>query len=172
MQVRVVGCLGPSFAGDGHGLVSDRRLEPGAPIRNPAVQGTLASARGANGRRRLTRDPLWLNKLFWASEATNSIVVATRPYHLVGECIHLSAVRALPRGCTIDIDGDRVRCERAPAPAGPTTTPDVRPFLDNGVGQAALRRRFADLHKFDGTAELDRFIRARRYRWAVPEETS
>lgn len=44
--------------------------------------------------------------------------------------------------------------------------------IDQGVDQTALRTRFAELHKLDRPGELDQFIRAGRYRAAVPEETS
>lgn len=128
MQLRMVGRPDPSFAWDGRNLVREDRLVPGGPIPT-GTQGTLASVRGGNGRWRLTRDPLGLNKLFWAPEAPGSIVVASRPYHLVDEGIQLSAIRALPRGCTLDIDGDRVRSERAGTPA-PTREPE-RPSPDD-----------------------------------------
>ncbi len=44
--------------------------------------------------------------------------------------------------------------------------------IDQGVDQAVLRNRFAELHKLDRTGELDQFIRAGLYRSAVPEEAS
>lgn len=44
--------------------------------------------------------------------------------------------------------------------------------IDQGVDQKMLRTRFAELHKLDRPGELDQFIRAGRYRAAVPEETS
>ena len=40
--------------------------------------------------------------------------------------------------------------------------------LDRGVDQSWLRRRFASLHGVEDDAELDRFMRAGRYRSAVP----
>lgn len=40
--------------------------------------------------------------------------------------------------------------------------------LDRGIDQAWLRRRFARLHGVEDDADLDRFVRAGRYRSAVP----
>jgi hypothetical protein len=41
--------------------------------------------------------------------------------------------------------------------------------LDHGIDQRWLRRRFCQLHQIEDESELDRFIRAGRYRSAVPE---
>jgi len=43
--------------------------------------------------------------------------------------------------------------------------------LDRGVDAAVLRRRFAELHGVEAADELDRFIRAGRYRTATPTLT-
>jgi hypothetical protein len=43
--------------------------------------------------------------------------------------------------------------------------------LARGIDQAALRRRFAELHRVSDPASLDRFIRAGRYRSAPPRLT-
>jgi hypothetical protein len=43
--------------------------------------------------------------------------------------------------------------------------------LARGIDQPALRRRFAELHKVGDPASLDRFIRAGRYRSALPRLT-
>ena len=40
--------------------------------------------------------------------------------------------------------------------------------LDRGIDRAWLRRRFSQLHGIDDMAELDRFVRAGRYRSGVP----
>jgi asparagine synthetase B (glutamine-hydrolysing) len=40
--------------------------------------------------------------------------------------------------------------------------------LDKGIDQTWLRRRFCDLHGIDDTMELDRFMRAGRYRSGIP----
>lgn len=108
MRVRVVGRPDPSFAWDGRDLVPDRLLEPGAPM-PAAVSGTLASVRGAKHTWRLTRDPLGLNKLFWARESADSVLVSTRPYLLVGEGVAFEEIRSLPRGCVVDVTAGEVR---------------------------------------------------------------
>jgi hypothetical protein len=43
--------------------------------------------------------------------------------------------------------------------------------LARGIDQPALRRRFAELHGVEDPASLDRFIRAGRYRSALPRLT-
>ena len=40
--------------------------------------------------------------------------------------------------------------------------------VDRGLDAAELRRRFAELHGVDDARSLDRFIRAGRYRAAMP----
>ncbi|MEU6696852.1 asparagine synthase-related protein [Pseudonocardia sp. NPDC046786] len=108
MQVRVVGRPDPSFGLVDGELMPDSSLRPGADVPAHGV-GTLASARRDGDDWRIARDPLGLNKLFWARDAPGSVVLAPRPHLLRAEGLSFDAVHAVPRGAVIDIGPDGVR---------------------------------------------------------------
>lgn len=58
----------------------------------------------------------------------------------------------------------KVRAQIGDAEGGGT----LAACIDNGIDAAWLRRRFADLHDVDEDSALDRFIRAGRFRAAMP----
>ena len=101
--MRVVGPLDHNFGWDGEHLLSDADLAPGSPL-PPVLRGAAAlAAEGADGWR-LLRDPLGLNKLFWAPVG-DGIALAARPKRLIAEGARLDEVSAIPRGTAVDLPG-------------------------------------------------------------------
>ncbi|MGH2960826.1 MAG: asparagine synthase-related protein [Solirubrobacterales bacterium] len=102
---RVVGELDPSFAWDGVRLYEGEDL---APDRDPpsSLAGAAASVSASPERERwrIVRDPLGLNKLFWAAGANDQIFVAARPWLLVEHGHALDEIAAVPRGLVLDVD--------------------------------------------------------------------
>jgi asparagine synthetase B (glutamine-hydrolysing) len=103
--VRVVGELEATFAWDGAELYRDSDLAAGRE-RPSTMRGAAASVEAdAEGKRwRVVRDPLGLNKLFWAAEPDGGIVFAPRPWQLVQQGHSLDEISAVPRGLVIDLD--------------------------------------------------------------------
>lgn len=125
--VRMIGDLNPTFAWDGARLYGERDFAVDADV--PAgLRGAASSVAGdGNGRWRLLRDPLGIDKLFWAGDGNGGIHVAATPKRLVDEGHELGAIRALPRGCVVDIDAGEVSTDHsiaAPAAALPDTSGD------------------------------------------------
>jgi asparagine synthetase B (glutamine-hydrolysing) len=57
-----------------------------------------------SGRWRLLRDPLGLNKLFWARSADATLLLAARPLRLVQAGVRFEELTAFPRGCVVDFE--------------------------------------------------------------------
>jgi asparagine synthetase B (glutamine-hydrolysing) len=102
-DLRVVGPLDRNFAWIESRLAGPELCEPGAPV-PAAIRGAYAGVGAVPPRYRLVRDPLGLNKLFWAATADGSILVAARPRRLVEAGCPLDAVRAVPAGVVVDLD--------------------------------------------------------------------
>jgi asparagine synthetase B (glutamine-hydrolysing) len=99
--VRVVGELDHNFAWNGERLYepSDFRVNSRLTCE---LRGTAASVEGdGSGRWRILRDPLGLNKLFWA-ESADTVLIAARPRRLVDEGSAFEDIRAVPRGYVLD----------------------------------------------------------------------
>jgi len=100
--VRVLGELDLTLAWDGHDL------HDGALLAGPAIPYDLRGAaagvyRDAAGGSRILRDPLGINKLFWAREAADGVVVAARPRQLVDQGHRFAEIHAIPRGSVFDV---------------------------------------------------------------------
>jgi asparagine synthetase B (glutamine-hydrolysing) len=105
-QIRQLANLDPSFAWDGARLYGEADLAEGvsSSLRGAAsFAGRTGGPGGARGWR-ILRDPLGINKLFWASEEDGTVAVASRPRQLVDAGHPLEAVRAVPRGSVSDFD--------------------------------------------------------------------
>lgn len=102
-SVRLLGQLDPNFAWDGNRLQGSSDLRPGSDL--PLnLRGAAASVEaGPSGTWRLLRDPLGINKLFWAKDAEGAILVAARPYLLVEAGCSFEAIRAIPAGSVVDL---------------------------------------------------------------------
>ncbi len=102
-SVRVLGRLDPNFAWDGNRIYdrSDFRPETSPPV---DLRGAAASVEaGLSGAWRFLRDPLGINKLFWAADAEGDILVAARPYLLVEAGRRFEEIRAIPSGSVVDL---------------------------------------------------------------------
>lgn len=105
-SVELVGALDPILAWDGAALYVEDDLRPPAPPPQ-RLSGAAACALQNGGQAwRLLRDPLGLNKLFWAPDANGGISVATRPHRLVAAGHPMEAIAAVPRGTVVDLCGD------------------------------------------------------------------
>lgn len=113
MSLRLLGALDANFAWEGKALCSEDDFDVGVPP-SPNLRGAAASARGDGyGAWRLVRDPLGINKLFWARDADGAIVVASRPKRLVDAGHALDTIQALPRGTVVDlVPGEPPRSHR------------------------------------------------------------
>jgi asparagine synthetase B (glutamine-hydrolysing) len=101
MNVRVLGPLDPNFAWDGTKLLAEPEPDLGFRRR---VRGAAAWAhRAGRARWRIGRDPLGLNKLFWAQGTDGALLLASRPWRLVREGCAFESVWAIPRGAVIEL---------------------------------------------------------------------
>jgi asparagine synthetase B (glutamine-hydrolysing) len=152
--VRIVGGLDTTFAWDGAHLYGAADLAPGRE--HPSVlRGAVAtvSASAARDRWRIVRDPLGLNKLFWARRADGEVLFAARPWRLVELGHGLDEIAAVPRGLVIDLDpGEQEPFSSslvpdawsAPSSAGidvKTAGREIREQLDRYLGAIAARHR-------------------------------
>jgi asparagine synthetase B (glutamine-hydrolysing) len=104
MPIRVLAKLDPSFAWDGARLYREAELAETVPsgLRGAASFAGPTRGDGQPGGWRIVRDPLGINKLFWARAEDGTVAVATRPRQLVDDGHPLEALRAVPRGCVSD----------------------------------------------------------------------
>lgn len=101
IRLSLTGPLDPNFGwGDG-------RLRLSADCADPVpagVRGAYACVSIGARSARLARDPLGLNKLFWAADPTGAIQVAARPWRLVEAGFGFEEIQAVPSGSVIDLD--------------------------------------------------------------------
>lgn len=102
--IRLSGELESTFAWDGERLYDDAELSAGPQPERLRGAATVVGEESADGSRRILRDPLGINKLFWAREADGGIVFSSRPWRLVEAGYDLSQIFAVPRGLVTDID--------------------------------------------------------------------
>jgi Asparagine synthase len=110
-SVRVLGQLDPDFAWDGNRIYDRASFRPGT---SPPVdlRGAAASVEtGLSGAWRFLRDPLGINKLFWADDAKGDTLVAARPYLLVEAGCDFGEIRAIPSGSVVDLLPDHPSAE-------------------------------------------------------------
>jgi asparagine synthetase B (glutamine-hydrolysing) len=102
-SVRLLGQLDPSFAWDGHRICDPSTLRPQSSL--PVdIRGAVVSMEvGHSGTWRLLRDPLGINKLFWAKDPEGTIFLAARPYLLVKAGCSFEEIQAIPPGSVIDV---------------------------------------------------------------------
>jgi asparagine synthetase B (glutamine-hydrolysing) len=99
--VRVVGDLDHNFAWDGGRLYERADFRVGSPVPYELRGAAAAVDDDGRGRWRVLRDPLGLNKLFWAPSA-DTVLIAARPRRLVDEGCAFEDIRAVPRGSVLD----------------------------------------------------------------------
>jgi asparagine synthetase B (glutamine-hydrolysing) len=77
--------------------------EPDVPLPH-RLRGAYAEATIAGRRVRMARDPLGLNKLFWAADPDGRLLIAARPWRLVEAGCSFESVQAIPAGTVVDLD--------------------------------------------------------------------
>jgi asparagine synthetase B (glutamine-hydrolysing) len=156
--VRILGVLNGTFAWDGHRLYDDIALGPGAALPEN-LRGPASVALGdPGGNWRLFRDPLGINKIFWAHDGAGGVLIAAKPQRLIEAGIPLPNVSALPAGYALDLDPNRQvrRCSsmlpRAwRAPTGTDDNPErvanaIRCTLDRYLAALAAAHPHADVY--------------------------
>jgi asparagine synthetase B (glutamine-hydrolysing) len=105
MDVEVRGEWDPDLAWDGANLVGPDLYESTARLPSH-LAGAAAGVHG-DARRgwRMLRDPLGINKLFWAWKGPGRIVAAARPHRLVEAGVPFEVIHAFPRGTVVDLSG-------------------------------------------------------------------
>jgi asparagine synthetase B (glutamine-hydrolysing) len=102
-SVRLLGQLDPNFAWDGDRIYNQSDFRPEAALPTD-LRGAAASVEaGLSGAWRLFRDPLGINKLFWADDSEGDILMAARPYLLVEAGRRFEEIRAIPSGSVVDL---------------------------------------------------------------------
>lgn len=101
--VRVLGSLDRDFAWDGDRVCGLSEFPPGSTP-PAALRGAFASVQpGSGGAFRLSREPLGINKLFWAREPDGTTLVAARPHLLVEAGRPFEDVRSVAAGSVMDL---------------------------------------------------------------------
>src|SRR5215207_9349876 len=101
-SVRILGRSDPNFAWDGNRLYdrSDFRPEADLPV---DLRGAAAAVEAApSGTWRFLRDPLGINKLFWANDGEGNILVGARPHLLLKAGCRFEEIQAIPSGGLVD----------------------------------------------------------------------
>ena len=157
-RVEVVGELDATFAWDGVDLYEEAALASGRtdPSGLRGAAATAAPAADGEGWQAL-RDPLGLNKLFWAVDDGDTLLFAARPWRLIERGCALDQIAAVPRGTVVDIgrSGEQA-AQRSLVPerwaAGPATEADldldpvaaeIRDLLDRYLAAISARHRGA-----------------------------
>src|SRR5215213_353742 len=105
-SVRILGRLDPNFAWDGNRIYDRSDFQPSADL--PVdLRGAAASVEAPpSGTWRLLRDPLGINKLFWAGDTEGNVLVSARPHLLLEAGCHLEEIQAIPPGVVVDLRPD------------------------------------------------------------------
>jgi asparagine synthetase B (glutamine-hydrolysing) len=100
--IRIEGELDPTLAWDGHRSYGDASLPQGSDaLKNLRGGASWVLGDDANGWQ-VVRDPLGINKLFWARDGEGSICFASRPRRLVDIGLRFEEVLAIPPGTVAD----------------------------------------------------------------------
>jgi asparagine synthetase B (glutamine-hydrolysing) len=141
--LRLVGALDPNFGWAGGGRLTGGLCDPGFSAAPDRMVGAYACIRSAGESIRLARDPLGLNKLFWAPGDGEAVLFAARPWRLVEAGCRFEDIWSVPAGVDIDVDFEcgirKVRWlrpggwleRRAPAEGSPQSIAErIRSALD------------------------------------------
>ena len=102
-RVRVVGPLDPNFGWAGGRLWSEHSCDSPLPS---DLRGAYACVSAGNAPT-IARDPLGLNKLFWAAGSNGEIMLAARPWRLVEAGVPFESIQAVPAGVVVELGGAR-----------------------------------------------------------------
>lgn len=153
MPIQVVGALDANFAWNGERLYEEHDFAPAARV-PVELRGAAASLRFESPSSwRIVRDPLGINKLFWASTPDGGAALASRPKRLVEQGYAFDAIQAIPRGSVIDLSESRLepevhRINGAAKEAAQKSLPElaggIRLVLDRYLGALAEAHSGAD----------------------------
>jgi asparagine synthetase B (glutamine-hydrolysing) len=106
-SIRMLGSLDRNLAWNGIRLYQEPDFGVGStPLYE--LRGAAASVQpGQDGSWRILRDPLGLNKLFWARADDRCIDMAVLPRTLVDAGHSFDEISAVPRGCVVDLIPDK-----------------------------------------------------------------
>lgn len=123
-ELRLIGRLDHNVGWADGRMVDGDLCDPNAPIPTALLGAVTGVGSAAGGRHRLLRDPLGLNKLFWARD-DETILVAARPRRLVDAGRPFESIRAFPPGTVADLDLERgsMRRTHLPIDDGPAARP-------------------------------------------------
>lgn len=129
-SVRLAGSLDHNFAWNGCELYDHADFRPN--LTPPSeLRGAASSVQaGPAGTWRIVRDPLGINKIFWARDEDGGVAVAARPRRLVDEGWSFEQVRAIPCGCVLDLSPEM------PEPVQRSIVPDDWFAADRGGGES------------------------------------
>jgi asparagine synthetase B (glutamine-hydrolysing) len=136
--VSFIGARDTNAAWNGARLCDDADYSPSASLE--ALRGAAASVRGAPATGwRIVRDPLGLNKLFWARDEQGNHRFAARPKRLVDAGARFDEIVSVPPGTVLDFaTPDAARVERSLVPAS-WYGPDGGPCLPVEAIGAGIR---------------------------------
>ncbi|MFV2064780.1 MAG: asparagine synthase C-terminal domain-containing protein [Chloroflexota bacterium] len=138
MRMSTIGAFDPDHAWDGISSHLFDGFRP-AEIMPRTLLGAYGGAyRSSDGRWRLTRDPLGINKVFWATHA-GELFVAARPHRLVAHGVPFENIFSLPRGALVD-SGDGARGDDGSRTMARSGSPP-RPLSDVPLVAASIRDR-------------------------------
>jgi asparagine synthetase B (glutamine-hydrolysing) len=122
--MRQIGPLDANFGWDGSSLFNLEQDMPASCV--PAtLRGACASVHIAGDRAHVVRDPLGINKLFWApDDAAGELFFAARPRRLVQAGCSFAAVRAVPPGAAIGLTNGTTDVRTLQAPQRATRPGD------------------------------------------------
>jgi asparagine synthetase B (glutamine-hydrolysing) len=136
-DIIIAGDLDPVLGWDGHRLFQPDGAHPGAPIPFDLRGAASSVASDEDGRWRILRDPMGINKVFWGADRNGRVTVGSRPRRLIDAGIPFREIRAIPPGCVVDVGDDGQPTETSIRPPGwfSVTTKD---FALERVGAAIL----------------------------------
>lgn len=127
MEVSFAGPFDPNFGWGDSRLWLSAHCDEAVPR---GVRGAYACFSIGARSARLVRDPLGLNKLFWAASSNGHIHVASRPWRLVQAGCAFEEIQAVPPGSAIELDLSSGECLVTPLDP-PQRRP--RPGVEAGV---------------------------------------
>ena len=130
MKLRVIGPLDHNFPLVNGKLVEDPLSDHPDAGRPLDLRGSAGAVREMGpGRYRFLRDPLGINKLFWAVSDDGTVLLASRPHRLVSAGCPFSAIHAIKPGVLLEVDFSQETSEQEPLL--PTLLADSGPHSAN-----------------------------------------
>lgn len=143
----MVGELDANFGWSDGRLLDGSRCGPGTwpPKTLRGAFGCVNS--DPDGRHRIVRDPLGINKLFWSTAGDGTLVIAARPRRIVDVGCRFESIQAIPAGAVIDLDLSIPACS-------------VTSILEVGSVPEAEERRSIELLAGEIRSTLDSYFDA------------